>query len=153
MVTVRTKWIDLGVGIASVAMALGVFVLSAGFPEPHDAQLGAAVFPRIVAVALAVFGCSIALRALAGRTTGVVTIANAARVSASFAVLLAYGLLLKRVGFLVLTPLFIASVLGIMRFSRPLRIALVSILSTACIYVLFRLLLSVPLPEGILPLQ
>lgn len=150
MVSFKIKWMDLFIGALSLVLLAGTFALSASFPEPHDAQLGAAVFPRITSALLAVFGVYIAIAALRKRSDASLRIGNAKQVFLALASLLLYGLFLKRVGFVILTPFFIAAILAIMKYSRAIVIALTSILSTAGIYLIFKILLSVPLPEGLL---
>jgi hypothetical protein len=150
MVSFKVRWLDLFLGILSVALLVAVFALSASFPEPHEAQLGAAVFPRIVAILLAVVGVYISFRALEKKSGAAIDINNAKKVFFSFLILLLYGLFLKKVGFIILTPVFIAALLFLMKFSNVVINLLTSILTTAGMYVIFRVLLSVPLPEGIL---
>lgn len=150
MVSFKAKWLDLLLGIVSIVLLLGVFIISADFPKPHVAQLGASVFPRIIVVILAIVGIYISFQAFGDRTLPKVEIKNAAKVVLSFFILLFYGLFLKSVGFLILTPVFIAALLYLMKFSNVLIDILTSILTTAGIYVIFKILLSVPLPEGLL---
>jgi hypothetical protein len=150
MVSFKVRWLDLLLGILSIVLLVGVFVLSASFPKPHEAQLGAAVFPRIVALILAVVGVYIAFRALEKKSNATVDINNAKKVFLSFLILLLYGLFLKKVGFIILTPIFIVALFALMKFSNIVINLLTSILTTAGIYIVFRILLSVPLPEGIL---
>jgi putative tricarboxylic transport membrane protein len=150
MVSFKVKWLDLILSLFSIVMFVGVFVLSASFPEPHEAQLGASVFPRIIAIILAVVSIYIAFSSMKKKTQATVKIDNATKVFISFLILLLYGLFLKKVGFIILTPIFIAALLFLMRFSSVLINILTSILTTAGIYIVFKVLLSVPLPEGIL---
>ncbi len=77
-------------------------------------------------------------------------IENAKMVFFTFFILLLYGLLVKKAGFLILTPVFIAVLLNIMKYSTIIINLLTSILTTAGIYLVFKIFLSVPLPEGIL---
>lgn len=150
VVSFKVKWLDLFLGILSIVLLVIVFVLSASFPEPHEAQLGAAVFPRIIALVLAVVGVYILVRAMGKKSNAAVDINNAQKVFLTFFILLLYGLFLKKVGFVILTPVFIAALLFLMKFSNVVTNLLTSILTTAGIYLIFKVLLSVPLPEGIL---
>lgn len=150
VVSFKVKWLDLFLGILSIVLLTIVFVLSASFPKPHEAQLGAAVFPRIVALVLAVVGVYILVRAMGKKSDAAVDINNAQKVLLTFFILLLYGLFLKKVGFVILTPVFIAALLFLMKFSNVVTNLLTSILTTAGIYIIFKVLLSVPLPEGIL---
>lgn len=150
MVSFKERWLDLFLGVLSIVLLVGVFIMSATFPEPHVAQLGASVFPRIIAVILAVVGIYISVSSLNKKTQRNIGISNASKVFISFLILLLYGLLLKKIGFIILTPVFIAALLFLMRFSSLVVDLLTSVLTTAGIYIVFKVLLSVPLPEGIL---
>ncbi len=150
MISFKVRWLDLFLGILSIVLLFIVFILSASFPEPHEAQLGAAVFPRIVVLVLAVVGVYIFAQAMGKKNNATVDINNAQKVILSFFILLLYGLFLKKIGFIILTPIFIAVLLFLMRFSNVVINLLTSMLTTAGIYIIFKILLSVPLPEGIL---
>ncbi|HBE46349.1 conserved membrane hypothetical protein [uncultured spirochete] len=150
MVSFKVKWLDLFLGLIGIALLIGVYILSESFPEPHEAQLGASVFPRIVSALLAVVGIFIALQSLKKKSNAELHIENAKMVFFTFFILLLYGLLVKKAGFLILTPVFIAVLLNIMKYSTIIINLLTSILTTAGIYLVFKIFLSVPLPEGIL---
>lgn len=150
MFSFKIRWLDFFIGILGIALFAAVFIFSASFPAPHQAQLGAAVFPRIVVILLAVEALYIALKSFKKTASGSLEIQNASKVALAFITLLAYGLLLKKVGFVILTPIFITLLLMMMKFSRTLINIITALVTTGAIYVVFKLLLSVPLPEGIL---
>jgi CDP-diglyceride synthetase len=150
MISFKVRWLDLFLGILSVALLVVIFALSASFPKPHEGQLGAAIFPRIIALLLAIVGIYISYQAIRRKSSAKVDINSTEKVFLSFLILLLYGLFLKKVGFVILTPVFIAVLLVLMKFSNIMINILTSILTTAGIYIIFKILLSVPLPEGIL---
>ncbi len=150
MFSLKIRWLDLLIGILGAALLLIVFIVSASFPAPHQAQLGASVFPRIIVILLAVIALYIAFTSFRKTSTDSIEIHNASKVALSFILLFAYGLLLKKIGFVILTPIFITLLLVLMKFSRILLNVIAALVTTGAIYVVFRLFLSVPLPEGIL---
>jgi len=156
---VRTAFVDIAVGFAAIALLVAVVVLSERFPLPHRFQLGAAVFPRIVAVLLALVGGSIALtRIVAGlrkttaATTEYVVIESPRHVLAALAALILYGMFLRPLGFLIVTPMFLLFTLRLLGVRSWIVIVLIAALSTAGIWIVFDMLLGVPLPNGLLPL-
>jgi Tripartite tricarboxylate transporter TctB family. len=77
MVSFKVKWLDLFLGLIGIALLIGVYILSESFPEPHEDQLGASVFPRIVSALLAVVGIFIALQSLKKKSNAELHIENA----------------------------------------------------------------------------
>jgi putative tricarboxylic transport membrane protein len=150
MISARIKLIDLILGFCSIAAAVYIFLESAGFPEPHESQLGAAVFPRLMAAFLVFFGVLINLNNFTMKETDSLTVRSSAQIVLSLAVLVVYGLVFKYLGFLLSSPPFIAALLLILRVRNPLAVTTTSLGSTLVLYGVFKLLLSVPLPDGIL---
>jgi len=156
---VRTAFVDIVVGLAAIALLVAVVVLSERFPQPHRFELGAAVFPRIVAVLLALVGASIALKRIVaslrpatGSTTEWVAIENPIQVLVALVALVLYGMFLRGLGFLIVTPLFLLVLLRVLGVRSWLAVVLIAVLSTAGIWIIFDRLLGVPLPNGLLRL-
>lgn len=156
---VRTAFVDIVVGFAAIALLVAVVVLSERFPQPHRFELGAAVFPRIVAALLALVGGSIAvtrivagLRKATAATTEYVVIESPRHVLAALGALILYGMFLRPLGFLIVTPLFLLFMLRLLGVRSRIAVVLISALSTAGIWIVFDRLLGVPLPNGLLGL-
>jgi putative tricarboxylic transport membrane protein len=156
---VRTAFVDIVVGFAAIALLVGVVVLSERFPQPHRFQLGAAVFPRTVAALLALVGGSIALtrivaalRRASAANTDLVEIESPRQVFTALAALILFGMLLRPLGFLIVTPLFLLFMMRLLGVRSWVAVVLTAALSTAGIWIVFDRLLGVPLPNGLLGL-
>jgi len=156
---VRTAFVDIAVGAVAIALLVAVVVLSERFPLPHRFQLGAAVFPRTVAALLALVGGMIALtrivaalRKAGAATTDYVVIESPGQVFAALGALVLYGMFLRPLGFLIVTPLFLLFMLRLLGVRSWIAVVLIAALSTAGIWIVFDMLLGVPLPNGLLPL-
>jgi hypothetical protein len=62
-----------------------------------------------------------------------------------------YGAALERVGFILSSLVFMFLGIWLLEGRGPKRAAALALLTVACIYVIFRLIFSVLLPEGVLP--
>jgi hypothetical protein len=138
----------MAIALVSLGFAFYIFIESAGFPRPHESQLGAAVFPRILAVLLFCFGGLIVLNGRADQDH--LEINNLGQVLLSLGILVVYGFVLKTIGFLLATPPFIAALLFVLRVRKTTYLLSAAFGATIVIYGVFRVLLAVPLPEGIL---
>jgi putative tricarboxylic transport membrane protein len=72
--------------------------------------------------------------------------AQVQRILILFAVGILYVLLISRLGYLWITPFFIAGTMLCFKEKRVLRIVLVSVLTTGILYFVFRIVFKVPLP-------
>ncbi|HOV38221.1 MAG TPA: tripartite tricarboxylate transporter TctB family protein [Spirochaetales bacterium] len=150
MIKIKTRIFDVGAGIIGLAIAAYIYYASGSFPEPHESQLGAAVFPRLLAILLILFVVFITLDNILKKDKTVFYIKNEMQVLFCFIALLVYGSIFKSIGFLIATPFFIAALLLILRLKNFKTIVVVSLSTTILIYVVFKMLLSVPLPPGII---
>ncbi|MGE5618362.1 MAG: tripartite tricarboxylate transporter TctB family protein [Sphingomonadaceae bacterium] len=140
---------DLALGAISLAIAAAVWLETADYPVQADISrgLGPAFFPRLLGALIAVFGIVIILSALrASRDAASPLLPNAMPV-ALLGVMGAYSVLLVPVGFAIATPLFLlagATMLGL-RLQKGILFALGL---TAATYLVFKVMLAVPLPMG-----
>jgi putative tricarboxylic transport membrane protein len=145
---------DLGGGLISAAVGAAVLLHVRTFPQLPDGSPGPALFPGIVGALLVVFGLVLAVRAVRTRGRAVAPGAPAApgnvvRALAVLGFVVAYFLLAEAVGFILTMAvlLFLLTwVLGV----RPLVAAALAVVTTGVIVLLFRELLLVPLPVGLL---
>lgn len=155
--------VDLAVGL--VAAALGVFLVAAAEGLREDIVgdlLGPQAFPRVLGTFIAMAGLVVAVRALRHlRGTAVIaedegepdepTVESSApRAFALMGATLGYAFLLDPLGYPLVTPLYLAASLWLLRVRN---IALLTILplgmSIACYY-LFAEIFHVPMPTGLL---
>lgn len=151
-----------------VAVALGVSVIGAVMliaalqlpPGSIRDPLGPTFMPAVVGGLMVIGGIALALRRIVvWRSTptevpneGAEDVENypssAPRAFLVWGICLAYAILVNYVGFLILTPFLIASLLWTLHFRRKLRVLLISLIGTAAIYALFDIVLLVRLPHG-----
>ena len=156
------RW--LGAALVAAALLLFFVVLPAQIATPRIAVgggVGGAVahplfFPRLIAVLLGFFGVLIFLRRRSRAETlrdgegFAVGATEAARVGGTVAILVAYSALLDVVGYVLLTPVALASLAVFLGFRRWPVITAVAVGVTALVYVGFRFGMKILLPEGLL---
>ncbi|GAA1290446.1 hypothetical protein GCM10009609_67980 [Pseudonocardia aurantiaca] len=145
---------DLVGGLLSAALGAAVLLHVRTFPELPDGQPGPALFPGLVGALLVVFGLVLAVRALRARGRAVAPAAQVApqgvvRALAVLGFVAAYLLLAEAVGF-ILTMAVLLFLLTWLLGVRPLVAAASAVVTTGAIVLLFRELLLVPLPIGLL---
>ncbi len=143
----------------AVFLLLGVVVLVhvQAFPKIPGQQVGPALFPGVVAAALAVCGALLIVSGVRRRAqepwyetadwmrSGRHFIAFAAIVGG----VAAYVLLAQKVGFLIVAPVLLWIWFVVLRVGR-MRAAVVAVIATLVIWYAFYKLLRVPLPWGVL---
>lgn len=145
----------LGAALIVVALALGIY--SQTFPAIPGQQYGAAAFPTAIAVALGGCGFILLVRGLRAAREPLITRSEWTRTpGALLAVLvtilgvIAYILLARPVGFAPVMAAVLAVVLATLRVPWW-QTAIVAVGTTLVIDFVFRSLLLVPLPFGIVP--
>lgn len=138
-------------GLFLLALAAGVWILTANFP-PSDIENtpGPAFFPRLVALVMVVLTALMLLenarknersRLFDWASPGMV------RNALLFALAAVYCGLLSSVGFLLLTPVFLLLMMRVMQRRGMFGwMTFSSLAATAAIYLVFQVLLDVPLP-------
>lgn len=145
------------------ALLGGVFILlsaiilfaARGFPTMPDQPYGPGTFPTIIASVMMVGGLALVwsgvrshapLIAIADWMRGAATLHRMAWVPGF---VIAYIHLSKPVGFPLLVPVLLGAFLTVST-GRPIRAAVIAVLGTAALWLLFAFLLRVPLPLGLL---
>lgn len=141
---------DLAIGLGLLAFtvfyAQQSFLIRRGFASD---RLGPAFFPRLLALALGVLAVILVVRALAGRSDPSRPPAiRAGAFAAMLALLVAYGLLMPRVGFVLATPVLLGAVIWILGLRAWTALIGTALGVTAVLYVLFGRALHVLLPMG-----
>lgn len=141
-------------GIAGAAVAIAAGAL-AWYHTKEFSAMGA-VFPRTVAAAMMIFAIVyIAVSILRPSAPATPPKGSAWRRVALVAVLIAWSVLLERVGFLATSIACFAAILVIANYDRwtPRSAATYAVAGAAVVgglYAIFRFVLQVPLPAGIL---
>lgn len=147
---------DTVVGAGFVAAGALILAGTASFPRLEGGQPGPALFPRILAGLMIIFGTLVSTQGLRARDTGDKVAwrelyRNPGFVNALFVLggVVGYILFVERVGFLIMATL--ATFVLMLRLRVRLLLALVvSIVFANLVYLLFAKILLVPLPTGML---
>jgi len=153
-----TRLWDALIGAGFALAGAAVFLTTLGFPRQDDGAPGPALFPRVLAVLMIVFGASLTVSRLAGRGAAAAgesaagpAVARQGTVNALlvFAAIVFFMVASAPLGFLITGGLILAGLMW--RLGAPLVQAVpVSVGVTLFIYVIFGKILRVPLPLGLL---
>ena len=139
--------------------AIGVYFILAGraLPSPVTASTPPGLFPQIVGGLLALLGAVLTIRELLRYRRGAsqpkkIVIDNAKTLLIAMALTLAYPFLMKKVGFVVITFLYLTAMFyNLEPVVRKLWIKmLISAVFTALLYAVFGMVFKVSLPVGLL---
>ena len=144
------KRADLSIGIGLLLFALlylqQSFLITRGFASD---RLGPAFFPRLLAGALVVLAVVLIVRALSGRSDP--TPPPAIRFGILFgvlALLVAYGLLMPQLGFLLTTPVLLGAFIWLLGLRQWGSLVGTAVGLTVILYLVFVRALHVLLPLG-----
>lgn len=150
------KFNDAVLGALFLALAAAVFWQAQGMPRLSGQPYGAGTFPTVIAAMMAVGGAWLVVTGLRLRGVPAVTFAPwlrrrgaLLRVASVPAFVAIYALFSRQIGFALLVPPLLTAFLWITT-GRPLLSAVVAVLATAAIWLVFARLLMVPLPLGLL---
>jgi putative tricarboxylic transport membrane protein len=133
-----------------LAFAAAGFVLTLGFPAPaQPIDPGPAAFPRLIVGGLAIF----ALLQLLEPSKGEEPLPRgrqALKVVGVLVLLLVYAVVLKPLGFIVSTIIFLVGALILAGVRRPLPLVLMPVGLAVVLFYVFYELLRVSLPRGVI---
>jgi hypothetical protein len=141
---------DLAAGALLLALA-AVYLLQSldierGFASD---RLGPAFFPQLLGAVLAVLAVVLVIRALAGRSDpNPPPPARTGLLWAVVGLLVAYGVVMPHVGFLLATPPLLAAVTVALGLRQPLLVVAPALGITLVLYAVFGRLLGVLFPRG-----
>ena len=131
-----------------IVLASIFYALIGGMDEPYSpGALAASTYPRLVLASIIALSCLMIIRpASSEQASDIVSLKGLS------VILLAAGyiFLIEPVGFFVLTPLFLFLVPVVAGYRHFVAIAASAVLVTAGLYVVFILVLNIPLPAGLL---
>jgi putative tricarboxylic transport membrane protein len=147
---------DLPTGLALIAIGLAVAGYAQTFPPMPGQPVGPSLFPTIIGVGLALVGAALVLAGLRPRDAPWFEIdawarmpRAGARVVLVIVLLIAYALVVDRLGFLITGTLLLSTLLAAFGARRTIVVPL-AIGVTIAIHACFYTLLGVPLPWGVL---
>lgn len=153
---VKTK--DLWLSIFCLILGAGIFIYSANYDQYLYDVVGGGGFPRLLAAIVFICGLMLGADYFSKRKQqgkeqekeGQKAPGNTRAVLAMFVSVLAYILLLTHVGYVVCTFILTGVLLYIQNVKSIKKILLYSAIIVAMLYLLFRVVLGVRLPTGIL---
>ena len=147
---VRSEAVDLAVGIALVALAAAFWLGAAQFDEADTTGIGAATFPRGIAVLLGVAAVMLAARAftaLSGRMpTGITVTERPGHVVAGMGLVILFPVLMTNLGFYIGSALWMPALFVVAGYRKPLGIVMLTAGFLAFAKVAFEMTLGVRLP-------
>ncbi len=146
-----TRRVDFWVGVGLLALSVGVWILTAHLPTPKRG-IGPGQYPRVIATVMFILGGVQIAQVLFtggfpkdGETTNWTHLGRALILAVAAFV---YIRLLPLVGFPLLTPFLLFGVIKLFGYENNKMNAIISIVATAVIFVLFNIVFMVFLPLG-----
>lgn len=143
-------------GLIFCAVSLYLFYEISTFPTTAERyrSLGPDVFPNVIAGSLLVLSIILFIQGLLKKQSPILSFKflclGSLRMFSIVALLIVFMLVIESIGFIAWGLAFMALVQFILGERRPATIALLSVTVIAVVYVVFAVLLRVPLPKGIL---
>lgn len=148
----RRFFFDRVLGIAAIVLALPVIAASYSYGIGSAKSPGAGFWPMVIAVVLAILGILLVVRPSPVKEEGALTGARLSKLVTAVGSLLFYVFALEPVGY----PLATTALLFIqLRYveERSGRLAgLIALMAAVISFLLFRVILKVMLPAGVIPL-
>ena len=141
---------ELVIGIACIVLGIVVFV-AAGNLQQVKLGIGPSGFPKFIAVVLAVLGLAQTVMALSSGVEAPkfnVDKRAAGLFAAAVAMSVAYVMLVTQIGFIILTPLLLIGLMFLFGERSILKMAVIAIITTACVWLLFTEVFMIFLPAG-----
>ncbi|AOT72123.1 tripartite tricarboxylate transporter TctB family protein [Geosporobacter ferrireducens] len=140
---------------ACLFIILGIYVtmLSNKFPNPGGDQVtGPDFFPKVLSGILIALSILLFVSTVLNKEDRQVGLLEKSAIKAyiTMAALILYLVAINIVGFAIATPVFLFGLIRFYGMENYVKIAASSVLATAIIYGVFKVLLAVPLPMGIL---
>jgi putative tricarboxylic transport membrane protein len=149
------KLADIIAGIISAAIGVYVLLVCRGYPEDVIMKIGPAFFPEILAWGMVVFSAILIFQAFAGKSLGEfenldIKQKGVQRIIGAVAVMIIYCIILKPVGFLIVTIPFIMFYMFILGNRSKHQYFWVPVAITLGVYLVFEKVLVLSLPMGLL---
>lgn len=153
-----SKFKDLISGICGIIFSIALYMLSVQIGLKENTTIGADFLPKIAAVIMLVMFAIVAYRGAVQVKNGIEEKpqdykSNYLGVAIIFAAMMAYAVLLKPVGFMITSLVFLILAIVLMTRKeelRPIFTVIVSVIAILFIYLIFTKVFGVRLPKGIL---
>lgn len=141
---------ELIIGVACIALGIAVYIAANGL-QKVKLGIGPGGFPRFIAVVLMLLGAAQTIVTLASGVNAPklkMEPRAAGLFAAAVLLALAYVLLLEKLGFLLLTPILLIAYMYLYGGRKLLKMAIIAVITTACIWLLFTKGFMIFLPVG-----
>ena len=141
---------ELVIGIACIVLGIVVFV-AAGNLQQVKLGIGPSGFPKFIAVVLAILGLAQTVMALSSGVEAPkfnVDKRAAGLFAAAVAMSVAYVMLVTQIGFIILTPLLLIGLMFLFGERSIVKMLIISVITTACVWLLFTEVFMIFLPAG-----
>lgn len=155
----KKKYWDLASGIFLLVFSVALFIGAQNVKTLSISSVGSGTFPSFIAVLLAIVSVAIIVggaRKARGPDEKQKPVEGKPRmwaVVATFAIMASYALLMPKVGFIIMTTVYLFAQMYIMaskEHQRPVVFGIVSVVTSVSVYYLFVLVFNLMLPAGIL---
>jgi putative tricarboxylic transport membrane protein len=147
------KRVDIGIGVALILLSTWMFWYVERYRQLTVHVYGPELFPRILASAMFALAVGLIVNASRGKSLkqeGTIDGRGLIRVAAAIAICIGYLFLIHVLGFASATFVFLFALMTLLR-QRGIWFRVFASLATALIvWAIFRYLLVIPLPEGLL---
>ncbi|MHC2995590.1 MAG: tripartite tricarboxylate transporter TctB family protein [Candidatus Atribacteria bacterium] len=145
---------EIFLSIIFIVISITIYILTYQFPQ-QTVALSPKVFPRFVSTCLFILSITLLIQGIAGvkknseQKKTKLTLNKIFILRLLLMILLAffYTRILSLTGYIIATPPFVAGTMLLFNEKRWIWIIAVSIITTALLYVLFRMIFRVPLPR------
>lgn len=138
--------------IASIIMLfIGIYVLIevSNFRKISSLDIGPAFFPKILGILLIIFALLISFKAIKKNNNEKINFVNKNLIIVLLSIIL-YCVLFNVIGFVISSTIMLAFLMRIMGSDKWIKTIITSFVIVIVIYFIFKMLLNVPLPWGIL---
>ena len=142
--------IDFLAGAGVIVAATLAVVVAGRFPSAGGAVPGPAVFPIGMAVLWGLSGVALVVSGARGKGTAAPASRAGGRPWALMALALAYAVVMPWLGFISSSALFVGLALRTLGYGHGWRAAAIGLAAGFLVYLIFGVVMNVPLPEGLL---
>ena len=146
------KKYNIGISIVLLLVSVAMFFGASKMPTV-DGPMGAGTWPKILAVCMSLLAVLLLIQSLrdhSGAASPFVMSLGLKRVLIGIVIMLVFCVLLKLFGFIIASVFMIPAIMALMGERRPLVLAGVTAGVLVFIYVVFAMVLNLPLPKGTL---
>jgi putative tricarboxylic transport membrane protein len=144
---------DILLGVITILFSIFIFIFSRNWEGLIESDpAGPAAAPRLLACGIFLLGAILSIGGFYSKDKEKINFKIDKTITVILLLSISYILFLKTIGYLIITPVFIGSIMWTMLSRDMKEIIIVSISSTVVLFAIFSVGLNVELPKGILSL-